>query len=97
MTYHIELLQTAIDDLQESYDWYEKRRTGLDEEFVTEVDDYLEIVAKNPYHFAVQFSEKYRFALLDRFPFRIVYDIDEDNHQINVNAVFHTSRDPKRF
>ena len=97
MSYHIELLDTAITDLQESYDWYEERTTGLGEEFAEEVDEYLFLVANTPYHFAVQFSEKYRFAALHRFPFRIVYYIDEEPKIIFVTAIFHTSRDPKRF
>ena len=97
MKFHIEILQTATDDLQESYDWYEDQRAGLGDRFITEVDEYLELISKNPYQFAVQFSEKYRFALLKRFPFRIVYNIAEDENLVNVTAVFHTSRDPGRF
>jgi toxin ParE1/3/4 len=97
MNFHIEILQTATDDLQESYDWYEERRTGLGEEFINEVDEYLDLVSKNPYRSPVQFSEKYRFALLKRFPFRIVYNIEEDENLVNVTAVFHTSRNPERF
>ena|ERR1700756_1551124 len=97
MKFHIEILQTATDDLQDSYDWYEKRRIGLGEQFIEEVDDYLDLISNNPYQFSVQFSEKYRFALLKRFPFRIVYNIEEGENLVNITAVFHTSRDPKRF
>ena len=97
MKFHIEILQTATDDLQDSYDWYEEQRAGLGEQFITEVDEYIKLISKNPYQFAVQFSGKYRFALLRRFPFRIVYDIEENENLVNVTAVFHTSRDPGRF
>ncbi len=97
MSYIVELFDTATADLQESYDWYEERSFGLGERFIREVDEYLDIVARNPYQFQVQFSEKYRFALLKRFPFRIVYYIEEEIHQVNVTAVFHTSRNPKAF
>ncbi len=97
MKFHIEILQTATGDLQESYDWYEKRRVGLGDQFIEEVDDYLDLISNNPYQFSVHFSEKYRFALLKRFPFRIVYNIEEDENLVNVTAVFHTSRDPRKF
>jgi hypothetical protein len=50
--------------LQESYDWYEDQSSELGERFMREVDDYLEIVGKNPHHFAVKSSGKYRFAPL---------------------------------
>lgn len=68
----VELLQTATADLQDAYDWYEKQSIGLGDRFIREVDYYLDLIAENPYQFAAQFSEKYRFALLRRFPFRIV-------------------------
>lgn len=97
MKFHVEILETATDDLQVSYDWYEERRIGLGEEFIEEVDEYLDLIGNNPYQFPVQFSEVYRFALLKRFPFRIVYNIEEDENLVNVTAVFHTSRDPERF
>jgi plasmid stabilization system protein ParE len=93
----VELFQTATADIQESYDWYEEQSIGLGGRFVDEVDDYLALISKNPFQFAVQFSEKYRFALLKHFPFRIVYRIDERREYVYVSAVFHTSRDPKRF
>jgi hypothetical protein len=93
----IETYQAAITDLQEAYDWYEEQSLGLGERFIREVDDYLLLINKNPFQFAVQFSEKYRFALLKRFPFRIVYRIDERKKCVYVISVFHTSRNPGRF
>jgi|ERR1700722_2863859 plasmid stabilization system protein ParE len=97
MKFHVEIFETATDDLQDSYNWYEERSIGLGEQFIDEVDEYLDLISNNPYQFSVQFSEKYRFALLKRFPFRIVYNIAEDENLVNVTAVFHTSRDPGRF
>jgi len=95
--YSIKIYQTATDDLQSAYDWYEEQIKGLGERFVKEVDEYFIIIRKNPFQFAVQFSAKYRFALLSHFPFRIVYSINEDQRIVYISAVFHTSRDPKRF
>jgi plasmid stabilization system protein ParE len=93
----IKLFQTASTDLQEAYDWYEEQSVGLGDRFIREVDSYLDLISENPYQFAIQFSGKYHFALLKHFPFRIVYRIDKVEKSIFVSAVFHTSRDPKRF
>lgn len=95
--FSINFLQTATADLQESFDWYEEQSVGLGDRFVNEVDHHLDLISENPFQFAVQFSEKYRFALLKHFPFRIVYRIDEDRECVYVSAVFHTSRNPQRF
>jgi toxin ParE1/3/4 len=93
----VELFQTATADLQEGYDWYEEQSIGLGDRFIREVDDYLDVISKNPFQFPIQFSGKYHFALLKHFPFRVVYSIDEPRKFVYVSAVFHTSRDPKRF
>jgi plasmid stabilization system protein ParE len=93
----IHLFQTASADLQESYDWYEEQSIGLGERFIRDVNECLNLISENPYQFAIQFSGKYRFALLRHFPFRIVYRIDKEHSSIYVSAIFHTSRDPKRF
>jgi len=95
--FSIELLETATADLQDAYDWYEEQSVGLGDRFIKEVDNHLDLISENPYLFAIQFSGKYRFALLDHFPFRIVYSFDENQKIVFVTAVFHTSRDPKRF
>ena len=65
--FNIEIFQTASADLQDAYDWYEEQSVGLGERFVNEVDDYLQLISNNPYQFAIQFSGKYRFALLRHF------------------------------
>ena len=95
--YQIELLQTASLDLLESYNWYEEQSMGLGDRFIKEVDNCLGTVSENPLLFSIQFSGIYRFAMLKHFPFRVVYRIDEANEIVYVSAIFHMSRDPKRF
>jgi hypothetical protein len=60
-------------DLAEAYSWYEKRRPGLGEEFLSSVDACLESILRHPeMHTFVH--ETYRRALIRRFPFAIFYD-----------------------
>ena len=95
--YQIELLQNASLDLLESYNWYEEQIIGLGDRFIKEVDDCLSTISENPLLFSIQFSGIFRFAMLKHFPFRVVYRIEETNQIIYVSAIFHMSRDPKRF
>ena len=89
--YTIEFFRSADVDLFNAYNWYEERSSGLGERFAREVDKCLALII-NPH----LFSERYRFALLKHFPFRIVYRIDEKHVSVYLSAIFHTSRDPKR-
>jgi toxin ParE1/3/4 len=95
--FSIKIYQTATDDLQDAYDYYEEQIRGLGERFAREVDEYLDLIRKNPFQFAVQFSGSYRFALLNHFPYRVVYRVSEKENLVYVISIFHTSRDPKKF
>ena len=95
--FSIKIYQTATDDLQDACDYYEEQIRGLGERFALEVDEYLDLIRKNPFQFAVQFSGRYRFALLSHFPYRIVYRVSENENIVYVISIFHTSRDPKKF
>ena len=81
-------------DLAEAYAWYEKRRVGLGEEFLSSVDACLESIRRQPRMYALV-HEAYRRALIRRFPFAIFYEYAEPD--VTVYSVFHTSRDPEKW
>jgi toxin ParE1/3/4 len=70
---------------------------GLAKKFLSEVDHYLDLIARNPLQFEIKFSYRYRFAVLNIFPYFIVYRIEEDKKLVYVISVFHTSRNPVNF
>jgi plasmid stabilization system protein ParE len=81
-------------DLTEAYTWYEKRRAGLGEEFLSSVDACLERIRRQPEMYTL-LHETYRRALIRRFPFAIFYEYARA--EVTVYAVFHTSRDPEKW
>jgi plasmid stabilization system protein ParE len=84
----------AESDIAEAYDWYEGRRPGLGEEFVTSVDACLAGIRRWPGLYPVV-HEGYRRALIRRFPCAVFYERSEAT--VTVYAVFHTSRDPAKW
>src|ERR1700679_797330 len=94
MAARLAIVPEAELDLAEGYAWYEKRRSGLGEEFLSSVDACLESIRRHPeMHTLVH--ETYRRALIRRFPFAIFYECA--GAEITVYAVFHTSRDPEKW
>ncbi|MGP0075301.1 MAG: type II toxin-antitoxin system RelE/ParE family toxin [Bryobacteraceae bacterium] len=81
-------------DLAEAYAWYEARRVGLGEEFLTSVDACLESIRRQPQIYTLVY-ETYRRALIRRFPFAVFYEYADA--AVTVYAVFHTSRDPEKW
>ena len=82
----------AILMTKEAYDWYELQRTGLGEEFLSELDGIYHKLQTHPEYFG-KLKKNFRQAALKRFPFVIVFEIIKT--EVVVFAVFHTSRNPK--
>ena len=83
----------AVGEIDHEVDYYESRSVGLGAELENEIDAVLETVLLFPYA-APQWKDRRdrRVAVLDRFPFTLVYQIKVD--EIVVLALAHTSRRP---
>jgi toxin ParE1/3/4 len=68
--------------------WYEQRKPGLGEEFITEVDQAIRQVLENPLAFRViRRRHEVRRVLTHRFPYRIFFTLKGDT--IFIHAVLH--------
>ena len=54
-------------DIDEAYGWYEDRRPGLGEDFLSCVDACIQVICRMPELYA-KAHEEYRRALVRRFP-----------------------------
>ena len=81
-------------DLLEAYAWYEGRRPGLGEDFLSCVDACIQLVCRHPEIHPLVY-EDYRRALVRRFPYAVFYECCENT--VTVYCVFHTSRDPAKW
>lgn len=81
-------------DLAGAYEWYEGRRTGLGEDFLSQIDAGIHTILRTPESHAFV-HEKYRRALMRRFPYAIYYEYEEGT--VTIYAVFHTARDPAKW
>ncbi|MDB4904621.1 MAG: plasmid stabilization system [Mucilaginibacter sp.] len=95
--FKIELLAEAEDELSDAYDWYEDQQTSLGNKFYNEVNHYLNLIEHNPHQFPIKYIEELRSASLNKFPYVIIYWIDDINLNVFVVSIFHTSRNPKYY
>lgn len=84
----------AQQDIAEAYAWYEGRRPGLGEEFLSCVEACAEAIRRAPDMHPVV-HESYHRVLVRRFPYSVFYEHTEG--AVTVYGVFHTSRDPKKW
>jgi plasmid stabilization system protein ParE len=84
----------AEQDVSDAYDWYEQRRPGLGEEFLSCVDACIQQICRSPDLYGKAYAE-FRRALIRRFPYAIFYESDGDT--VTIYCVFHTSRNPAKW
>ncbi len=95
--FKVELIPIAEDEMSDAYDWYEEQSAGLGDRLYKEISHYLNLIEKKPLYFQVKYPGDVRAATLKKFPYLIIYWIDEVNSLIIVLSIFHTSRRPKFF
>jgi len=94
MTRRVIIRPAAEAELAEAFQWYEKQQRGLGLDFLRCVDACIANIGRNPQTYA-KVHGGIRRALVRRFPYGVFYVEKEDG--VVVIAVFHGSRDPKRW
>ena len=87
----IRFLSVANREVDDAVQWYEARAEGLSWEFLDELDRAVRLVRRYP-QAGIQIEPEIRQFLLTRFPYSIIYGIDQKT--IVVIAVAHQRRKP---
>jgi plasmid stabilization system protein ParE len=96
MSFVIELRIEAQIDLDKIFGWYEEQKGDLGFEFIFEFEAVLNKISRNPYH-ASYILKQARSASLNRFPYHIIYEVDEQGTKVIVLAIAHHHRNPEWF
>ena len=95
MAYTLFIDPRAIQDVQEAIDYYDEQQAGLGKRFESALNKRLLTLETNPL-FRVRY-DNVRCLPLEKFPYMVHFTVDQENSQVTVRAVFHTSRDPKQW
>ena len=98
MTWEVLFRPEVEQDISEAVIWYEERQVGLGKEFLEEVIQVLELLAENPLlHSRRHPSKNICWRYTDRFPYRVIYEVDESERKVLVAAVLHAARHEQRW
>ncbi|MEO8867958.1 MAG: type II toxin-antitoxin system RelE/ParE family toxin [Bacteroidia bacterium] len=84
--------EQAQQELEATILYYEGKRKNLGVEFLEETEFIFNLITDAPELFSLKYKNT-REALLKRFPYIIVYEIEQNS--IVVYSIFNTSRNPK--
>lgn len=89
MKYKIIVRPEAEDDLTDAFNWYENNRSGLGYDFLLQVDAGLNFIIRNPHSHPDGYAGTKKH-LLKRFPYKIIYIVNED--KVVIVGVLHGRR-----
>jgi plasmid stabilization system protein ParE len=87
------LLPGAEEDLDEAFSYYEARQRGLGDDFLDEFRHAVDRILQFP-HGWHPMDEVYRRCQLHRFPYGVIYRVDESSHEIVITTVMQLNRRP---
>jgi len=92
MTLPLHFTPEALDEYSDAIDWYEDQQRGLGKTFRFRVRECLMKIQANPRLYGtIEYNA--RSVKVPRHSYKIIYTILPDS--ITIQAIFHTSRDPK--
>ena len=75
--------------------WYEQRSTAAAEKFINAVNEKLDSISKHPGQYKNLFRN-YHEVSTRKYPYTIVYFIEEDIQRVVVVAIYHHKRRPQK-
>lgn len=98
MSWCVEFAPEVETDVAEAAGWYESRQAGLGTEFIEEIIQVWEALAENPFLNSRRHAVRnIRWRLPNRFPYRVIYEVNEAEHIVRVAAVLHAARHDRHW
>jgi len=92
--FYVEYNPDFFDDLVQSVDWYNNQSAGLGDKFFKSVEKQTSELSIYALCFSVRYSD-IRCMQIEKFPYLVHYRVNEQTKTVRVEAMFHTSRNPK--
>ena len=89
--YKANISKRAEWDIEEIVEWYESQKQTLGFDFLVELEETISIIEDFPKAFTT-FFEDFRKVKIKRFPFAIVYFLNEKGNKLEIVGVFHEKR-----
>lgn len=84
----------ALEEFNDAVLWYGERSEAAARQFIIEVKEKLDSICKNPYSFRNTYLN-FRETSLKKYPFYIVYFLDEKENKVIITSIYHHKRNPK--
>lgn len=84
----------AATEYEDAFNWYEEKSTIAADNLIVAVQEAITVVCFNPYRYR-NTHKNLRELSLKKYPYNLIYFIDEDKKLITVISLYHHKRNPK--
>lgn len=95
MPFAVVIEKRALKDAQKAIDYYDEQRIGLGGKFNTTLDKHISTIANNPFY-QLRYKD-YRALPIKKFPYLILFYIQEESNTVFITAVFHTKQNTDKL
>ena len=95
MIYKVVIEPRAILDIQDAIDYYDSKHNGLGTYFFQVIEEHILTLTKSTF-FQIRYKDYHGFPI-QKFPFILLYYIDEKLKIIYIMSVFNTSLNPIKY
>jgi plasmid stabilization system protein ParE len=95
MKYKCRFDPIAANEYEAAYSWYIEQSIKAADNFVIAVDEAINTVCANPHRYKKSHKDL-REVILKKYPFYLIYLIDEKKKTIIITSIYHTKRDPDK-
>ena len=84
----------AADEYENAYSWYQQRSEIAADKLLVAVEESIRVICTDPYRYKKSHKEL-RELSLKKYPYTLIYYVDEDNKMVVITSLFHHKRNPK--
>lgn len=94
MKFSVEYNPDFFNDITQAVDWYNEKQAGLGDWLLVNVRKQTAKLSTSALHFAVKYDDVLCMCI-KKFPYLVHYRVNQQTQIVKVEALLHTSRDPK--
>lgn len=85
----------AVSEYEKAVAWYKERSEAAAQNLIAEVKERIEEICSNPLRYRNTYKH-FRKTSLKKYPYYIIYFVDEDAQAIIISSLYHHKRNPKK-
>lgn len=95
MNYRYIFNPIAFIEYKDAVTWYAERSETATINFVKEVKEKIAVICKEPLQYRNTYK-KFRETSLNKYPYSIVYIVEENNRTVIILSLYHHKRNPQK-